>query len=95
MERQAGKAATAGDSFGGTPPSVGPPTGPWWMKYQGAAEYTGWSVVYLRNLVCAKKIPFYGLKRSIRFRRDMLDLFLTNRDAAMRRFRAERNQHGS
>ena len=30
-----------------------------------------------------------------RFRRDMLDLFLTDPDAAMRSFHAERNAHGS
>ena len=38
---------------------------------------------------------FYGKPRVRRFRRDMLDLFLTDPDAAMRSFRAERNAHGS
>ena len=48
-----------------------------------------------RNLVSAGQIPVYGKPRVRRFRRDMLDLFLTNPDAAMRKFRAERNSHGS
>ena len=62
-----------------------------WIKYKEAAAYTGWSVRYLRNLVSAGQIPVYGPPRSRRFRRDMLDLYLTNRDAAMRKFRLERN----
>jgi hypothetical protein len=45
-------------------------------------------------LVCAGQIPVYGKPRVRRFRRDMLDLFLTDPDAAMRSFRAERNAHG-
>ena len=79
---------------GGTPnqrqpvPSV-------WLTYADAAEYTGWSVAYLRNLVSAGQIPVYGKPRVRRFRRDMLDQFLTDPDAAMRRFRVERNRHGS
>ena len=64
-----------------------------WLTYRQAAEYTGWSVRYLRNLVSADQIPVYGISRSRRFRRDMLDYFLTNRDAAMRKFRLERNTH--
>ena len=47
------------------------------------------------NLVCAGQVPVYGKPRVRRFRRDMLDLFLTDPDAAMRSFRAERNAHGS
>jgi len=66
-----------------------------WLTYAEAAAYTGWSLVYLRNLVSAGQIPVYGRPRVRRFRRDMLDLFLTDPDAAMRRFRAERNPHGS
>jgi excisionase family DNA binding protein len=66
-----------------------------WLTYAEAAAYTGWSLVYLRNLVSAGQIPVYGKPRVRRFRRDMLDLFLTDPDAAMRRFRAERNPHGS
>ena len=65
-----------------------------WLTYAEAAEYTGWSVAHLRNLVSAGQIPVYGKPRVRRFRRDMLDLFLTDPDAAMRRFRAERNPHG-
>ncbi len=66
-----------------------------WLTYRQAASYCGWSVPYLRNLVCAGHIPVYGRPRVRRFRRDMLDLFLTDPDAAMRSFRAERNAHGS
>ena len=57
--------------------------------------YTGWSVAYLRNLVSAGQIPVYDKPRVRRFRRDMLDQFLTDPDVAMRRFRVERNRHGS
>jgi excisionase family DNA binding protein len=71
-----------------------PPTTPW-LTYPEAAAYTGWSVAYLRNLVSAGQIPVYGKPRVRRFRRDMLDLFLTDPDAAMRSFHAERNAHGS
>jgi excisionase family DNA binding protein len=66
-----------------------------WLTYAEAAAYTGWAVAYLRNLVSAGRIPVYGKPRVRRFRRDMLDLFLTDPDAAMRRFRVERNRHGS
>ena len=66
-----------------------------WLTYAEAAAYCGWSVTYLRNLVCAGQVPVYGRLRVRRFRREMLDLFLTDPDAAMRRFRAERNTHGS
>jgi hypothetical protein len=66
-----------------------------WLNYRQAAEYCGWSVGHLRNLVSAGQVPVYGQPRRRRFRRDMLDLFLTDCDAAMRRFRAERNRHGS
>lgn len=71
-----------------------PQTGTW-LTYAAAASYTGWSIGYLRNLVSAGRIPVYGRPRVRRFRRDMLDLFLTNPDAAMRKFRLERNElHG-
>ena len=63
-----------------------------WLTYTQAASYTGWSVRYQRNLVSAGRIPVYGRLRVRRFRRDMLDLFLTNPDAAMRKFRSERNE---
>jgi len=49
----------------------------------------GWSVRHLRNLVSAGQIPVYGRPRVRRFRRDMLDLYLTNPDMAMRTFLAE------
>ncbi len=61
-----------------------------WLTYQQTADYTGWSVEYLRNLVSSGQIPVYGRPRSRRFRLDMLDLFLTNPDAAMRKFDLER-----
>ena len=64
-----------------------------WLTYERAAAYTGWSIRYLRNLVSADAIPVFGESRSRRFRRDMLDLYLTNRDAAMRKFRLERSLH--
>jgi excisionase family DNA binding protein len=73
----------------GTPNAASP-----WLTYAEAAAYCGWSVAYLRNLVCAEQIPVYGKPRVRRFRRDMLDRFLTDPDAAMRLFRAERNTHG-
>ena len=65
-----------------------------WLTYKQAALYTGWSVDSLRNLVSQGAIPVYGLPRMRRFRRDMLDLFVTDRDAAMRKFHLERNKHG-
>jgi len=52
----------------------------------------GWSVRHLRNLVSAGQIPVYGRPRVRRFRRDMLDLYLTNPDMAMRTFLAERTE---
>jgi len=64
-----------------------------WLTYADAARYCGWSVAYLRNLVSAGQVPVYGRRRMRRFRRDMLDFFLTNPEAAMRRFRSERNRH--
>ena len=63
-----------------------------WLTYAEAAAYTSWSVAYLQNLVSAGKIPVYGRPRSRRFRRDMLDLYLTNPDMAMRKFRAEKER---
>lgn len=66
-----------------------------WLTYKQASKYTGWSVAYLRNLVSAAKIPVYGQPRSRRFRADMLDLYVINPDAAMRKFLQERNTHGS
>ncbi len=65
-----------------------------WLTYTQAAQYTGWSVTYLRNLVSAGQIPVYGKQRVRRFRRDMLDLFLTDPGVAMRKFQLERNTHG-
>ncbi len=67
-----------------------------WMTYKQAAEYTGWSIRYLRNLVSAGRFPVYGPPRSRRFRQNMLDLYLENPGAAMRKFSEERRTtHGS
>lgn len=66
-----------------------------WMSYAEASEYTGWSVGHLRNLVSAARIPVYGTFRSRKFRRDMLDAYLMNPDAALRKFLQERKQHAS
>ena len=63
-----------------------------WMRYQDAADYIGVSVGHLRNLVSAGQIPVYGPVRVRRFRRDMLDLYVTDPDAAMRKFRLERKR---
>jgi len=66
-----------------------------WLTYAQAASHTGWSIRHLRNLVSGGRIPVYGRPRVRRFRRDMLDLFLTNPDMAMRKFLSERNRvHG-
>ena len=84
------------DPFGHASGRRGPAraAGPW-LTYEQAAAYTGWSVGHLRNLVSAGQIPVYGHPRSRRFRRDMVDLYLTDRDVAMRLFHQERgNTHG-
>ena len=57
-----------------------------WLTYSQAAQYTGLSVGRLRNLVSAQQIPVYGPTRSRRFKAAMLDLWLTDRGAAMRKF---------
>lgn len=62
-----------------------------WLTYAQAAEYTGLSVRTLRNLVSAGEVPVYGSARRRRFKASMLDYWLTDRDAAMRKFRLERN----
>ena len=72
-----------------------PKEGGHWLTYAQAAHHTGWSIRHLRNLVSARQIPVYGRPRVRRFRRDMLDLYLTNPDMAMRKFLSERNEpHG-
>lgn len=65
-----------------------------WLTYPQAAAYTGWTVVYLRNLVSAGEIPVHGRPRVRRFLKSELDSFLTDPVAAMRRFRAEGNRSG-
>ena len=63
-----------------------------WLTYSEAASYTGFAVRSLRNMVSADRIPVYGPPGGRRFRADMLDAFLEDRDAAMRKFRAERRR---
>lgn len=60
-----------------------------WLNYAEAAAYVRRSVTTLRHLVSAKEIPFYGSRRARVFRRDMLDLWLTDRSLAMRKWRQE------
>jgi excisionase family DNA binding protein len=91
---EAGDHLARAQGCGGTP-NHRQPAQSVWLTYADAAEYTGWAVSYLRNLVSAGLVPVYGKPRVRRFRRDMLDQFLTDPDAAMRRFRVERNRHGS
>ena len=64
-----------------------------WLSYAEAAVYSGFSVGHLRNLVSTGSIPVYGKPGSRKFRRDMLDYWLTDRDAAMRRYWQERQAH--
>lgn len=66
-----------------------------WLTYRQAAQYCGWSVGHLRNLVSAGQIPVFGKPRVRRFHRAWLDAYLCDPDLTMRRFRAERNRHGS
>lgn len=63
-----------------------------WLNYREAADYCGWTVKHLRNLVSAGQVPVYGPLRRRRFKRDMLDLFLTNPDIAMRKFHQEQER---
>ena len=92
------KARNAHESSGAPAPRCATPNGKegtTWLTYEQAARYAGWSVGHLRNLVSAGQVPVYGIRRRRRFRRDMLDLFLTDPDMAMRRFSAEGNSsHG-
>lgn len=66
-----------------------------WLNYQQAAAYCGWSVGHLRNLVSAGQVPVFGKTRVRRFHREWLDAYLRDPDLTLRRFRAERNRHGS
>lgn len=63
-----------------------------WLTYESAAEYTSLAVSTLHSLVSARQIPVYGSRRMRRFRKDMLDMWLTNRDLAMRKWAEERRQ---
>jgi len=64
-----------------------------WLTYRAAAAYSGWSVQTLRNLVNAGRIPVYGRPGVRRFRRDMLDIYIADPDAAMRLFQSEGGAH--
>jgi hypothetical protein len=61
-----------------------------WLSYAETAVYTGYSVGHLRNLVSTGSIPVYGKPGSPKFRHDMVDLWMTDRDAAMRLYWQER-----
>lgn len=63
-----------------------------WLTYEGAAEYVSLSVKTLHSLVSARQIPVYGSRRRRRFRKDMLDMWLTNSALAMRKWAEERRQ---
>lgn len=60
-----------------------------WLTYAEAARYLSKSVSTLQHLVSAKKVPFYGQRRSRRFRRDMLDLWLVDSSLALRKWKVE------
>jgi len=61
-----------------------------WLTYKEAAAHTSHSVGHFRNLVSVGQIPVYGPPRRRRFRRDMLDLWVKDPEAAMRTFHLER-----
>jgi hypothetical protein len=63
------------------------------LDYAEAAVFCGLSIGRLRNLVCMEDIPVYGSLRSRWFEPKMLQWWMTNRDAAMRAFRAGREAH--
>lgn len=67
------------------------PTTPW-LNYEEAANYTRLAVSTLHSLVSARQIPVYGTRRMRRFRKDMLDLWLENRDLAMRKWAEEKRR---
>lgn len=67
-----------------------PPADVIWLNYEEAARRCRWSVAYLRNLVSAGRVPVYGPPRKRRFRADMLDLYLQDPAASMRKFQKEK-----
>lgn len=60
-----------------------------WLTYKTAAAYLSLKESTLKGMVSAQEIPFYGSRRFRRFRADMLDLWVTDRDLAMRKWRME------
>lgn len=60
-----------------------------WLTYRTAAAYLSLAESTLKGMVSSGEIPVYGSRRMRRFRADMLDLWLTDRDLAMRRWREE------
>jgi excisionase family DNA binding protein len=60
-----------------------------WLTYKTAAAYLTLAEATLRSMVSAQRIPVYGGPRMRRFRVDMLDLWLTDRDLALRKWREE------
>ena len=65
-----------------------------WLTYREASRRSGWSVESLRRLVSQGQIPVFGPPRMRRFRMDLLDLYVVDREAAMRRFRGEKRGGG-
>jgi len=63
------------------------------LDYRELVVYSGYSIRYLRNLVSADAIPVVGPPGARRFPRDLIDYWLTDREAAMRKFRQERQAH--
>jgi excisionase family DNA binding protein len=60
-----------------------------WLTYKDAAQYLSLAESTLKGMVSSREIPVYGSRRMRRFRTDMLDLWLTDRDLAMRKWREE------
>ena len=63
-----------------------------WLTYEQAAAYLQLKPGTLRQMVSAAEIPVYGSSRMRRFRKDMLDLWMCNRDLAMRKWTEEKKR---
>ena len=60
-----------------------------WLTYKSASDYLSLAESTLKTLVSSEQIPVYGSRRMRRFRIDMLDLWVTDRDLAIRKWREE------
>lgn len=60
-----------------------------WLTYDEAAQYTRLQPSTLRAMVSAGQIPVYGSRRCRRFRREMLDLWMNDRELSLRKWREE------